>query len=146
MLPIEPYKKIVVPQLVTKQQLILINTLISKLNINKDTKETMVLGFTLGRSISTKDLTQSEASDLIKHLKSLDPTEASAEKMRRAIIAMAHEMKWQLANGKADMQRINQWCIRYGGKNKDLNAYHFKELHNLVTAFKQMYLKFLGKL
>jgi len=131
---------------ITQQQLILINTLVNKLHIPKETKAVMVMGFTGARTNSTKYLTISEATEMIKHLKSLDPDEASAEKMRRAIIAMAHELKWQLPNGKADMERINNWCKKYGGKNKELNAYNIKELPNLVTAFKQVYKKFLEKI
>lgn len=132
-------------QTISKQQLIAINVLVNKMHIDKETKAIMVQGFTGGRANSSKDLLLNEATEMIKHLKSLDPDEKSAEKMRRNIIAMAHEIGWEVAGGKADMPRINGWCKKYGGKNKELNAYTLQELPNLVTAFKKVYLHILSK-
>lgn len=133
-------------KLLSKKQLKHINTLVSKLHIDKETKVAMVQGFTNSRETSTTKLFVEEASDMIKHLKSLDPEEASAEKQRRYIIAMAHELRWELPNGKADMKRIDNWCKQYGGKQKELNSYTLQELPNLVTGFQKMYLSVLKKI
>ncbi|MCX6210119.1 MAG: hypothetical protein NTZ59_11660 [Bacteroidetes bacterium] len=67
---------------ITKQQLVCINTIISKRNIAKEDKEVMVMGFTGGRATSSKELTYDEATAMIKHLKDNDPHKAAIEKMK----------------------------------------------------------------
>lgn len=102
------------------------------------------MGFTSGRSGSSKDLTSDEANALIRHLKQLDPEEVAAEKMRRKIISMAHEMGWRLpGTTRADMQRIDSWCVKYGYLHKKLNQYLPAELPALVTQFEAVYKSFL---
>lgn len=126
-------------------QLKALNTLVSKLGIDKETKSIMVQGFSSGRCISSKELLSDEANDMIKHLKSLDPEEAKAEKMRRKIISLAHEMGWKVDN-KADMKRIDNWCMVYGHGKKRLNSYTYKELPTLVSQFESVYKYFLERL
>lgn len=120
---------------ITFEQLKCVNTLISKLGINKDDKAVMVQGFTGGRATSSKDLYGDEAAGLIKHLKSLDPTEAAAEKMRKKIISMAHEMNWHTQPGKADIKRIDDWCKKFGYLHKSLDNHTYAQLPKLVTQF-----------
>lgn len=122
---------------INKDQLICLNTLVSKLHIDKEGKIEMVQGFSGGRATSSKDLFSDEAAAMIKHLKSVDPTEKSAEKMRKKIISMAHEMGWTSAPGKADMKRIDQWCTKFGYLKKHLDSYNYNELPKLVTQFEQ---------
>ena len=123
-------------QLLNKGQLIAINTLISKLKFTKEQKATMVSGFTAGRSDSSKDLSMSEAALLISHLKSQDPDEQKAEKMRRKIISMAHELHWHQPGAvQIDMKRVDGWCKTYGFGKKGLNSYSLAELPKLVTQF-----------
>lgn len=126
---------------ISKAKLACIHALINKLHL-KGRKEEMVMGFTTGRSGSSKDLTNDEANAMIRHLKSLDPEEVGAEKMRRKIISMAHEMGWRIpGTTKADMKHIDAWCLKYG--KKKLNQYRYKELVKIVTMFKEMYNDFL---
>ena len=108
-------------------------------------KQDLVYSFSYQRTTSSSELLVDEATALIKHLQSLSTDAETLNKMRRKIIAKAHNMRWELANGKADMQRINQWCVRYGGFNKTLNAHTITELTKLVTQFNNMYKKFLQK-
>lgn len=130
-------------QPINNNQLSCIHALISKLRL-KERKEEMVLGFTSGRSGSSKDLTSEEANAMIRHLKQLDPEEVKAEKMRRKIISMAHEMGWKVAgNTRADMQRIDAWCVKFGYKHKKLNQYLPNEMPALVTQFEAVYKSFL---
>lgn len=125
-------------QLLNKGQLIAINTLISKLQFTKEQKATMVSGFTAGRSGSSKDLLMSEAALLISHLKRLDPDEKQAEKMRRKIISMAHELHWHKPGTvQIDMKRVDGWCKSYGFGKKGLNSYALAELPKLVTQFEK---------
>jgi hypothetical protein len=117
------------------EQLKCINTLISKLQIDKEHKVMMVQGFTGGRETSTTRLYFTEAGMMIKHLKKLDPTEAAADKMRKKIIGMAHEMGWETSPGKADMKRLDDWCKKFGYKHKSLDNHTYHELPALVTQF-----------
>ena len=123
-------------QLLNKAQLIAINTLISKLGISPEQKKTMVSGFTGGRSTSTRDLLKSEAVGLISHLKSLDPDEKKAERMRRKIISLAHELHWHKSGTTSiDMLKVDGWCKKYSYLKKALNSYTLQELPKLVTQF-----------
>ena len=58
---------------------------------------------------------------------------------------MAHEMGWQKADGKIDIERINNWCLAYGvgPEKKKFNDYKYHELPALVTQFKKVYQSFL---
>lgn len=95
-------------------------------------KRNLILGFTDGRTESSKDMTYQEAGALITHLKSLD----ASHKMRRRIIKMAHEMGWHLpGTQKIDMDAINEWCKKYGAYHKPLNDHSATELPRLVTQF-----------
>lgn len=122
----------------TKEQLMTIHTLFSKLGMTKEQKDTIVTGFLGGRSKSSKDLTVKEATSLISHLKSLDPSEKKAEVMRRKILSLAHEMGWKKPGSTSiDMIRVDQWCIKYSYAHKKLNHYTLPELPKLVTQFEQ---------
>lgn len=137
---------------ITQPQLICLNVLIKKQHIQPHIKADMCMGVTGGRTTSTRELDIEEATCLIKHLKSLDPDEKSADKMRKKIIRMAHEMHWQApqppegGNRKADMKRIDNWCRLYGYKHKSLDNYTYAELPTLVSQFEKMYNEFLSKL
>jgi hypothetical protein len=133
---------------INNAQLRCLNTLVSKLHINKEAKEILVSGFSDGRATSSKDLQTDEAAEMIKHLKSLDNDELKAEKMRKKIISMAHEMGWELEESgarsqklggrrKADMKRIDEWCKTYGYLKKSLDNHTYKELPKLVSQFEK---------
>jgi hypothetical protein len=98
-------------------------------------KRSLVFGFTNGRSESSKDMNDTEAIDLINYLKQHDKQGEAAEKMRRKIIHHAKEMGWLLPGNKANMQRINEWCEKYGYLHKPLNKYSYEELPKLVSQF-----------
>ena len=126
-------------------QLKALNTLVSKLGINKEEKAIMVSGFSGGRCASSKELFSDEANDMIKHLKELDPEEAKADKMRKKIISMAHEMNWRV-NGKVNMQAIDTWCRNYSYLKKSIDRYTYTELPKLVSQFQSVYYHFLKSL
>jgi hypothetical protein len=114
-------------------------------------KETLVASFSNARTTHAGELTHAELRELCNYLQSQTSPQPSkngeaegANRMRRHIIAMAHEMGWKLPNGKADMQRINGWCLQQFGK-KALNKYDYKELTKLVSIFKKVYRQFLEK-
>jgi hypothetical protein len=71
-----------------------------------------------------------------------------ANTMRKKIIALAHQMGWSKihpgsGNKIADMQRIDEWCNKYGYLHKRLNQYTIEELPKLVTQYQNLYNSFL---
>lgn len=130
----------------TTQQITVIQTLLAKTN-NKANKEMMVQGFTANRTTSLRALTAHETVQLINHLKAMEKDEPKAEKMRRKLIAYAHEMNWHLPGTRdaADMPRIDAWCkLQFGKKN--LNGYTYKELPKLLSIFEKVYKHYLTNL
>lgn len=122
-----------------KEQKGIIGLLVVKLGLQKRKKE-MTLGFSGGRTDTTTDLTPEEARAYIKYLKSQDPDEVKAEKMRKKIISMAHELGYRKPGTKeVDMKKLDEWCVKYGYKHKKLNRYLVDELPLLVTQFEKRY-------
>lgn len=122
-------------ELLSKGQLACINTLISKLGLESQ-KNTLCASFSQGRTESRSGLFKSEAAELIGYLKRKDPEEAAAERMRRKILAMCHEMRWYIpGTDRLDMQAIDEWMRKYSYLKKGLNQYLYKELPKLVTQF-----------
>lgn len=113
-----------------------------------DHKRELVMSFSGGRTEHSRDMNDVEANEMIRYLRSqTDP----ADKMRKKIISMAHEMNWHSDshwNGtqKVDMQRLNDWCVKYGFGKKKLNDYSYKELPRLVTQFEHVYLSYIKSL
>jgi len=108
-----------------------------------DNKADLVFSFSGQRTSSSKELTANEAAQLIQYLGTLPNIKTQCNVMRRKIIAKAHKMRWEIA-GKADMDRIDNWCITKGGFKKPLNDHNYDELVQLVTQFNQMYKKFVA--
>jgi hypothetical protein len=136
---------------ITKPQIIKIKTVLRKLGLDS---EMMALTYSEERTERISLLTFKEASALIKKLGDANNENIGGIAkyvMPRKIISMAHELGWQLPNPenpakpKADMKRINGWCVNYGFLHKKLNDYTKDELVPLVTQFENMYLKELKK-
>lgn len=130
------------------------HTLLAQANL-MDEKRTLVQSFTEYRTEHSSEMTDAEAMLMIDYLRRQpDP----AQKMRRKIISMAHEMGWhslitgpsnQEEGGRAkwviDMKRLNAWMVKYSYLHKELNAYRYKELPKLITQFESLYQSFLKK-
>lgn len=126
-----------------KGQLACLGAMITKLKL-QSSKESIVLGFTNGRTDSRADMYKEEATAMIKYLKSLDPDEQKAEKQRRYIISMAHECGYRKpGTTKVDMKRLDEWCVKYGMYHKKLNQHNVDEIPHLVTQFKERYKSYL---
>lgn len=129
----------------TLAQITVIHTLLGKQGL-KDEKRSIVLSFTAGRTDSVKEMRNEEAAALIGHLKSMDPEEKSADKMRNKILSMAHEMGWRLpGTTRVDMGHVNGWMRSKSYLKKDLDAYRYGELPKLVSQFEEVYKSFLSK-
>jgi hypothetical protein len=129
------------PPPITNQQIIQFNTLVHKQNP------------TNGRTESSGKLFYHEAADLIKQLQAMQGKQEFAIKegdnQRKKIIAIAYNMGWEIPNPnggkpKADMKRINDWCVKFGFGKKKLNEYTVQELPKLVSVFEKVYKEFLN--
>lgn len=108
------------------------------------TKQQLVRLYTNGRTGTTTEMTQKEAQDLIEFLKRQGHSPSKSDTMRKKIIHFAHLMEWKLPDGRADMKRINEWCIKSGQFHKPLNSHTFEELPRLVSQFEQMLKSYLN--
>lgn len=127
-------------------QLKCIKTLVGKLNIADS--DAVVRGFTDLRTGHVSEMNTYEATAMIRHLKTLDPDEKSAELMRKKIIALAYKRAGlgraeSVERKRAVIKWLDGWCKQYGHKHKGLNAYTYKELPKLVSQFEIMYDKLL---
>lgn len=139
----------------TLQQNQRLHTLLNEAGL-ADEKPALARQFSHGRTDRSSALTTVECAALIQHLEAslglvaVAPTpeqEEEAEKMRRKILSLAHEMRWQLpGTDKVDMGRVNGWCQTYTKTKKHFNHYTHAELVRLVTQFKIVYSKYLNQL
>jgi hypothetical protein len=107
-------------------------------------KEDLAFDYSDGRTEHLSGLLPPETSKLIKYLQNYAGLDGDrADKMKRKILSIAHEMHWELANGRVDMERVNNWCMCYSGQNKPLDAFKYVELPQLVTQFEMVYMAFL---
>lgn len=117
-------------------------------------KHLIVNELTGGRTESLKDITPDETQALIKHLERNNPPKPNpADKMRKKILSIAYQMDWTIkvndAKGykgmsyRADLGRINRWCIERSYLKKPLNSYTYKELPKLISQFEIVYKDYL---
>lgn len=110
-------------------------------------KANIIGGISFGRTESSKDLTDEEVNHLIEYLKAQEKDNTAAQRMRRKIISMAHQLHWHLpGTQKIDMEHVNSWCTQYGYGHKKLNDYTYPELPKLVTQFKNVFSGILSNL
>jgi hypothetical protein len=110
-------------------------------------KEDVISGASAGRTEHISELYLREGIELIKYLKKQDPDEIKAEKMRRKIISMAHEVGYRKPGTKqVDMKKVDSWCTQYGYMHKKLNQYNLHELPGLVTQFELYYKSYLNSI
>jgi len=133
----------------SKDKIIRFNTLLSATGKRKE-KMFMICEVSGGRTTTTLELTDNELQELINQLIPLQkPQNDKANKMRRKIIAIAHQLAWYkedtsgnliLKNGDPviNMPRINNWCKTRGSFGKYLNDHTVKELVTLVTNFEKV--------
>lgn len=119
-----------------------IQALMSKLQLRRQ-KDDLIAGASAQRTTSTRQLYYAEAKALIQYLKGQDPQEQAGDKMRKKIIGMAHEMRWQHPDGSADMQRLDAWMRTSSYLHKPLRHYRYAELPTLVSQFEKVYISFL---
>lgn len=101
----------------------------------------LVADFTEGRTDSLKELSPLEYQEFIKALNNLlganDTPRDVKSRMRRKVIAILCQCGYT-AEGKADMTRINQWCISHGNAHSILNQYSKPQLQKLIIQAEAM--------
>lgn len=102
------------------------------------------------RTEHVSELRSNEASDLIKFLSAaLNEPENGVDKMKGKILSKAHEMGWELpgisSTGKRriNMEKVDNWCIKYGYLKKPLDQHTEVELPQLVTQFSKAWKDYL---
>lgn len=141
--------------MINKSQIKRIHTILSTyakhrgFPIEKSEKQQFVRECSGGRCSSTTELTHAEAEQMIFDLANLTYSTGDyqkADRQRKLMIHYARQMGWETEDGKADMKRINAWCIKTGYLHKPLMEHDAKELPKLVNQFQRMYLEFLKRI
>lgn len=125
-----------------------IRAIMAAQQITEEDKEAMCLTVSENRTNSLRALADHEAISIIRNLNGqpdTPPKAGKAQGMRRKIIALCHELKWQNADGTINMDRVNGYCNTRGYLKKDLNDYTTRELPKLVTQFERLHANFLGR-
>lgn len=136
----------------TLQQNSRLHKLLGDLRIDAESKEELVYKFTNGRTSSSKEMIVSECSALIQYLTNLaeKPTGTRkpndpADRQRKKILSICHEMNWHITGNELDWPRIDAWLLKYGYLHKKLNDYTAKELPRLVTQFENLLKSYYAK-
>lgn len=128
---------------------------INRLKLTEEEKKDIVVSYTKDpQRTSFTHLTFEQARDLLEKLKNeVDKLNGGDEcnRIRRRIIAIAHNMGWHLydehdrviLNGDKpviDMDRINVYCLTHTAAKKVLNDMTKEELQATAVQFNQYYL------
>lgn len=114
----------------------------------KADRSDLIADYTGNRSTSLKELTPHEYNGLIRFMnEQLQPFKQKQEdknrRQRRKVIALFCNMHYVTADGKADMKRINDWCIKYGHLHVELTYYSGADLTRLVSQAENTYKTFI---
>lgn len=131
-------------------QITKVRTMLTKAGLDENDKRELVKHYTGKRTDSLRQMSYDETQSIIKYLEGMVGTipeqKNPGDDMRRKILRRAHEMYWEKADGKVDMKRVNDWCIKYSGKNKPFNQFTVDELPTLVTQMEMTFQSFLNGL
>lgn len=123
--------------------------MLRKLRLSDEDRKAMVSSVTKGRTDSCADLSFVEARELCKMLNIAATNKQDRERMdimRKKIISCFHQMNYRLPGGKIDMERVEEWILKYGYLHKPLNRYTYAELPKLVSQVQIMLDKHLNQL
>jgi hypothetical protein len=125
----------------TPKQLIFVNRLLQRQGLSFAISD-YALVYSNGRTTNLASLTHKETQALISEF--TDPSPQS--KMKRKILSMAHEMRWETQEGKVDIPRLDAWCKKYTPSHCDFNSIPLKDLSIAVSIYEKMYNEFLKRL
>lgn len=125
----------------TPKQLKFVNRLLEREGLTFVSDDFAIV-YSNGRTSNLEDLNHKETQKLIGEF--ITPSPAS--KMKRKILSMAHEMRWETKTGKVDMGRLNAWCVKHTPSHVDFYAIPVKDLSIVVSIYEKMYNEFLKRL
>jgi len=139
--------------MITSTQNKLLHALLAQANLTAQ-KANLIHGTTNGRTEKSSELSNFEANELIRYLRTKLPQlstnglDAKADKMRKKILSLAWQMNWTYTNTKraivCDIKRVDTWCEKYGYLHKPLNEYTYQELPRLLTQFEAVYNSYIN--
>lgn len=122
---------------ITKAQLSKLHVLLNQLGMT-DQKKSMVSNVSCGRTESSRELSKSEARQLIEYLAQYDP----CERMRKKVFALAYEAKIIYGHTPEDRKmntaKIDLFLKEKGTVRKALHEMKHAELVKVVTQFEQI--------
>ncbi len=126
---------------ITTAQIKCAKAIMGKLKLQDN--DALVLGFSDMRTTHVSEMTVDEGIALIKHLKTLDPDEAKADKMRKKIIAIAYSRAGLARSAGREERRaviahLEDWMLKYSYLKKRLDDYKARELPKLVTQYENV--------
>jgi len=108
-------------------------------------REELALGFSEGRTSSTKLLYQEECEEMIAYLQKQLPREDSKKverpkpsKLWRKFFALCYKLGWE-KGGKLDYPRIDAWCVQYGHCHKPVKQIEESELPKLIIQLMKIH-------
>jgi hypothetical protein len=132
----------------TPKQIFMARGLLANAGLTDEDKKLIVLSHTGNRTESLTECNKEESAEVMRYLLNYNKIEQSpADKMRGKILSLAHDMHWT-KNKKADIDRVNNWCVKYSGFKLPLRHIPGKglpdgqiadaDLPKVVTAFQKM--------
>lgn len=121
----------------------------------RTSRHELIESFTEGKKNSLKQLTAREYNEFIQWLNRQNQTQHQKQDwkqskenvMRRKVISLLKSIGYSTAENKADMARINQWCIDYGHLHKELKEYKTTtDISKLLFQAEEMYRKHVESL
>ena len=116
------------------------------LGIDSETKQDLVSQYTNGRETKSSEMHFTECQALINDLRAkvneVSPQFKREDRQRKKVIALLCKIGY-VKNDKPDMNRINDWCYKYGNGHTSLTGHKGAELNKLVTQADNMYKDFI---
>lgn len=124
----------------TLQQNSRLHVLLGQLGIDTEQRHELVLQFTHGRTHSSRAMLALECNQLIHSLeKQYESGEGQKQyNMRRKVFSLAHELGWELPDGKVNRDHLDAFILKRGGTKKPFMKLSTKDLRNLITQLEVM--------
>jgi|GEM_PF-3851803 len=102
-------------------------------------KEATVREYTGGRTTHIAEMTHRECNALVTAFQG----DTGRQRMVNKLLSLAHDMGWEVEDGKVDMQRINAWCQNYSPAKVPLDKITTHELGRVLTVFERVHQSFM---
>jgi hypothetical protein len=101
-------------------------------------RQDLALQYSNGRTNHTSELKESEVTQLIHRLQTLQSENYNTDKkpntlLQRTFFARCYELGWIIENGRLDYSHIESWLLKYSYEHKPFNDYTEEQLPKLIT-------------